>query len=72
MKKKTSKQKNHLRKNFLVSELQNENLIISGGPNYYWDFPIDKKLPILDKYINNNYEVFQEVNKYRILKRKPS
>ena len=58
--------------NFLASELQKENLIISGGPNYYWDFPIDKKLPILDKYINNNYEVFQEVNKYRILKRKPS
>ncbi len=54
----------------VISELNQNNLIISGGPSYSWDLDIDEKLPILSEYINNNYELLAKVNNYQILQKK--
>ena len=54
----------------VISELNQNNLIISGGPSYSWDLDIDEKLPILSEYINDNYELLAKVNNYRILQKK--
>ena len=54
----------------VISELNQNNLIISGGPSYSWDLDIDEKLPILSEYINDNYELLAKVNNYQILQKK--
>ncbi len=54
----------------VISQLNQNNLIISGGPSYSWDLDIDEKLPILSEYINDNYELLAKVNNYRILQKK--
>ncbi len=54
----------------VISELNQNNLIISGGPSYSWDLDINEKLPILSEYINDNYELLAEVNNYQILQKK--
>jgi len=54
----------------VISELNQNNLIISGGPSYGWDLDINEKLPILSEYINDNYELLIKVNNYQILQKK--
>ena len=46
----------------LISDLSEKNLIISGGPSYGWDMPIHEKLPIVHKYIDENYNLLFEIN----------
>jgi len=60
----------HKNQKKLISELNKNNIIISGGPSYGWDFPINTKLPILSDYINKNYDLLYKVNDYKILKKK--
>ena len=60
----------HKNQKKLISELNKNNLIISGGPSYSWDFPINIKLPILSDYINENYDLIYKVNDYKILQKK--
>ena len=54
----------------VISDLNQNNLIISGGPSYGWDLDINEKLPILSEYINDNYELLIKVNNYQILQKK--
>ena len=60
----------HKNQKKLISELNKNTLIISGGPSYSWDFPINIKLPVLSDYINKNYDLLYKVNDYKILQKK--
>ena len=60
----------HKNQKKLISELNKNTLIISGGPSYSWDIPINIKLPILSDYINKNYDLLYKVNDYKILQKK--
>ena len=53
----------------LISELDKNQYIIKGGQSFNWDFPINKKLPIYDKFVSENYELLFEVDNYKVLKR---
>ena len=54
----------------IISELNQNEFIISGGPSYSWDLDIDDKLPILSNYIDENYELIDKINNYQILQKK--
>ena len=53
----------------LVSELKENNYIIAGGPSFNWDMPINKKLPLYDEYISQNYVLISEIDNYEIFKK---
>ncbi len=53
----------------LISELDENEYIIKGGQSYNWDLPINKKLPIYDKFVSENYELVFEVDNYKVLKK---
>ena len=54
----------------LISELDKNEYIIKGGQNFNWDLPINEKLPIYDKFVDENYEFIFEVDDYKVLKRR--
>ena len=45
----------------LIKQMSQTIIIIKGGKNNYWDISLEKKLFLVDKYINKNFS-----NKYKI------
>ena len=44
-----------------IEELNNTTIIIKGGVNNYWDISLEKKLYLVEQYINKNFS-----NKFKI------
>ena len=51
----------------LIKHLEKNNLIIVGGESYNWDMPIPKKLPLVQQFIEKNYNFLFEINEWKIL-----
>ena len=51
----------------LIKHLEKNNLIIVGGESYNWDMPISKKLPLVQQFIEKNYNFLFEINEWKIL-----
>ena len=51
----------------LVNELSKTEYIIVGGKKFNWLKPLNQRLPIVNDYINKNYQEFAEVENWKIL-----
>ncbi|MDA7769744.1 hypothetical protein N8925_00375 [Candidatus Pelagibacter sp.] len=55
------------KQNEFISELNNTEIIISGGQKNNWDMPLSKKMFVVQKYIDENYYLYKSINKWNIL-----
>ena len=53
-----------------INELNNTEIIISGGVKFNWLAPLEERLPIVNDYIIENFEVTDTIENWEILKRK--
>ena len=51
----------------LVNEISKTEYIIVGGKKFNWLKPLNQRLPIVNDYINKNYQEFAEVENWKIL-----
>ena len=45
----------------LINELDKTEVIISGGPRDWWDFPLSKKLFLVSEFVNKNYYKYDSI-----------
>jgi len=50
-----------------ISEIKDTNYILMGGETDNWSLPFDKKYPLLFEHVKNNYSIFKEFSKRKIL-----
>ena len=53
----------------MIKEMNNTNFIISNGKTDNWDVPLNKKLYLIDEYINKNFEEVTDISGFKILER---
>ena len=51
----------------IISEIKDTNYILIGGETDNWSLPFEKKYPLLFEHIKNNYSIFKEFSKRKIL-----
>ena len=51
----------------IISEIKDTNYILIGGETDNWSLPFKKKYPLLFEHIKNNYSIFKEFSKRKIL-----
>ena len=51
----------------IISEIEDVNYILIGGKTDNWSLPFEKKYPLLFEYLKNNYSIFKEFSKRKIL-----
>ena len=47
--------------------MEDVNYILIGGKTDNWSLPFEKKYPLLFEYLKNNYSIFKEFSKRKIL-----
>ena len=54
----------------LINELNNTEIIISGGVKFNWLAPLEERLFLVNAYIEENFEKIETIEDWTLLKRK--
>ena len=53
-----------------INELNNTEIIISGGVKFNWLAPLEERLFLVNAYIEENFEKIETIEDWTLLKRK--